>query len=115
MTCERCGQVEDTKALEKYVARTGRVLCESCRAPKRNRLKYGDQVCLPHHGDFDAADNPLLAGVLFLPGFRHCGHSDCVNPDHIEGSPRPPERKRGRPAKPVDEDEAIVRRIRNRG
>ena len=115
MTCERCGQIEDSKALEKYVARTGKVLCESCRAPRRNRLSYGAEVCLPHHGAFDDDDNPVNEfGVELMPGVRSCNHRDCVNPAHVEGAVVV-ERKRGRPAKPIDEDEAIVRRIRNRG
>ena len=113
MVCEKCGALEDTKALQKYVARTGNVLCESCRATRRNRIHYPNgETCLPWHGAFDDQDNPLNdVGELFLPGERTCRHKDCCEPTHIVGSPRLPERKRGRPAKVVDLDEAAVREI----
>ena len=113
MNCERCGHVEDTKALQKYVHRTGNVLCESCRASRRNRITYSDgNICLPWHGAFDEDDNPLDdAGDLYLPGVRICGHKDCCEPSHIDGQPSVPERKRGRPVRLVDEDAEAVREI----
>lgn len=116
MNCERCGVVEDTKAIQKYVARTGKVLCESCRASRRNRITYLDgSTCLPWHGSFDDFDNPLDdQGVLFMPGVRSCNHKDCCEPSHVVGSGPPALKKRGRPAKFVDEDVEIVRKIRGR-
>lgn len=42
--------------------------------------------CKSHTGHYDDLDNPLTDdGQLFMPGKRSCGHSDCVQPAHIEG------------------------------
>jgi hypothetical protein len=112
MECQRCGIREETKAMQKYAARTGKVWCESCRTPRRRFVVYEDgRVCEAWLGDFDAADNPMKDGQPYLVGVRTCGHSDCVNLDHIVGELTKPERKRGRPAKPVDEDVAVVKAI----
>ena len=114
MNCERCGVLEDTKALQKYLARTGKVLCESCRATRRNRLRYPDgSICLPWHGSFDDDDNPLDdLGNLFLAGVRSCNHKDCCEPSHVIGLEVPVGKKRGRPVKFVDLDEAIVKKMK---
>ena len=112
MECQRCGIREETKAMQKYAARTNKVWCESCRTPRRRFVKYDNGlVCEAWFGEFDATDNPLKDGKLYLPGERICHHSDCVNLDHIVGAVAKPERKRGRPAKPVDEDIAVVKAI----
>lgn len=43
--------------------------------------------CISHAGLYDDDDNPLADdGSLYLPGVRLCGHRDCVNPRHLEGS-----------------------------
>ena len=46
-------------------------------------MKYGAEECLAWGGDFDKKDNPVLDGVLYLPGVRLCSHTDCVRVDHI--------------------------------
>lgn len=113
MECERCGVVEDTKAMQKYFGRTEKALCESCRFTRRNKIKNADgSVCHPWHGVFDDDDNPLDdQGNIYLDGVRVCRHKDCVNPEHIVGNPKPPERKRGRPARVLDEDVVLVKNI----
>ena len=112
MVCEKCGIGEESKAMQKYAARTGKLWCESCRAPRRRFIKYDTgQVCEAWQGDFDEWDNPVLDGELFLPGIRMCNHRDCVNVEHIQGAVAPPERKRGRPAKPVDEDALFMKQL----
>ena len=100
MECLRCGIQEETKAMQKYAARTGKVWCESCRTPPRRFVKYADgSICEAWFGDFDDSDNPIKDGRLYLPGVRTCGHSDCVAVAHVVGAVAKPERKRGRPAK----------------
>lgn len=112
MECQRCGIREESKAMQKYAARTTRIWCESCRTPSRRFVKYADgSVCEAWHGEFDAADNPIKDGQLYLPGFRTCGHSDCVLLAHVQGAVSKPERKRGRPPKEIDPDAATVRAI----
>jgi hypothetical protein len=59
------------------------VLCVSCRMRPALSIQYGSSRCVPWRGDFDREDNPMVHGVLFLPGVRACGHSDCVNGLHI--------------------------------
>jgi hypothetical protein len=71
-------------------------------------------VCEAWQGDFDDNDNPLLNGLLFMPGTRTCGHRDCINVAHVEGALPPPERKRGRPAKPIDEDVLFMNELLKR-
>lgn len=46
-------------------------------------MKYGEEECLAWGGDFDKFNNPVLGQHLYLPGYRLCGHSDCVRDDHI--------------------------------
>lgn len=57
-------------------------LCNSCRMRPAKSIKYNDDVCIPWHGEFDYNDNPVVSGMLFMPGVRVCGHRDCVNPNH---------------------------------
>lgn len=84
MLCERCGYEDTTGLLEKRVDRGASKLCSSCRAKPAAVVKTEYGECLPWAGDFDANDNPLDAdGVLFRPGLRKCGNSDCVEPDHV--------------------------------
>ena len=83
--CKKCG-VEDTDAaMAKRKERGHPLLCASCRAKpaKTVRTKYG--VCVPHHGNFDADENPLDEyGRLLFKGKRLCGNKDCIALDHIE-------------------------------
>jgi hypothetical protein len=110
--CQRCGIQEETKAMQKYATRTGKVWCESCRTPSRRFIKYADgSVCEAWNGDFDEWDNPMKDGQLYLPGERLCNHRDCVSVDHVQGAVSKPERKRGRPAKEIDPDVATVKAI----
>ena len=80
--CKRCGFTEFVAA-----DRRRRVdeLCGDCRARPVKSISYGfGRSCRPWGGEFDEWDNPLLLGVLFLPGVRSCGHRDCVEVSHIE-------------------------------
>jgi hypothetical protein len=51
-------------------------------------VKYGNTKCIPWQGEFDkeTLSRPIHEGKEVLPGFRKCGHSDCVNPEHIKKS-----------------------------
>lgn len=43
--------------------------------------------CTPYTGELDDLWRPITeTGELYLPGNRLCGHKDCINPDHIEGT-----------------------------
>lgn len=58
-------------------------LCVSCKARPVKTVKYNGEPCIPHRGKFDALDRPVVDGELYLPGDRKCGHSDCINSDHV--------------------------------
>ena len=79
--CHKCGIVWVVAPKKKKTAD----LCVSCRAKPAKTVKYGGESCIPHHGKFDALDRPVLDGILFMPGERSCGHSDCVNEQHVVG------------------------------
>ena len=114
MICTRCGATDSSEAAEKYFHRTGKAFCDACRAVKRYKLRYGGLVCWPWHGYYDDEDNPLTDDFKpYLPGVRICHHRDCVNPEHVEGAVVGV-RKRGRPAKPVDEDALFVAELLGR-
>lgn len=59
------------------------LLCVSCRMRPVRSIQYGVERCVPWHGDFSQLDEPMLNGVLFMPGDRLCGHGDCVNGEHL--------------------------------
>lgn len=80
MVCRRCGW---SWLLAESKRRSGFMLCDSCRVRPALSIRYGSARCLPWRGDFSLLDEPLLRGVLFLPGVRLCGHRDCVNPNHV--------------------------------
>jgi len=79
--CVRCGINRDLPT-----KRSGRKdLCKGCRVKVEHVIRYAKgEVCLAWRGDFDAEDNPVHNGKLFMPGDRSCGHRDCINPEHIE-------------------------------
>jgi len=60
------------------------LLCRSCCAKPAKTIAGPLGKCIPWHGDFDEADNPLLDGELFLPGDRACRNRDCVNREHVK-------------------------------
>jgi len=62
------------------------LLCVSCCAkPAKTIVGPLDTKCIPWHGEFDLNDNPLTDdGHELMPGVRLCGHSDCVNREHLE-------------------------------
>jgi hypothetical protein len=77
--CVRCGyRWEITAKRNNLLAK-----CASCKTIKRERIEYDDETCLAWQGDFDREDNPIMNGVLYLPGFRICQHRDCCNVNHI--------------------------------
>jgi len=83
--CKKCGAEDTDAAMAKRKERGHPLLCASCRAKpvKTIKSKYG--ICVPHHGDFDADDNPLDEyGYYLFKGKRLCGNKDCIALDHIE-------------------------------
>ncbi len=59
-------------------------LCRDCRVKPAKSIGYGlAKSCLPYAGPFDAEDNPMSNGLLYLPGKRVCNHRDCVEISHI--------------------------------
>ena len=86
--CERCGCfMRDDTALTRVKRGKGLWGCQECHAGQMSRVRTAYGVCVPHKGEFDEQDNPLdRKGNLFRAGFRLCGHSDCVELDHIRAS-----------------------------
>lgn len=78
--CHRCGHVWVVSKKNRDVE-----FCSSCRAKPAKTVKYDGEACIPHHGKFDSLDRPVVDGVLYLPGVRSCGHSDCINSSHVGG------------------------------
>lgn len=81
LVCGRCGW---SWVVDQLKRSSGRVLCVSCRMRPALSIQYGASRCIPWKGDFDREDSPIHHGVPILPGKRLCGHSDCVNANHIE-------------------------------
>lgn len=79
--CRKCGFIW-TVAPKK---RSSAQYCASCRAKPAKQVKYNGEACVPFHGQFDRMDRPIVHGVLFMPGTRSCGHSDCIAVAHIVG------------------------------
>jgi ABC-type transport system involved in cytochrome c biogenesis ATPase subunit len=86
--CERCGcHMKDDTANQRL--QRGRDLwgCGQCKAGKQTKVRTAYGVCTPHQGEFDENDRPLTKnGEFYRAGFRLCGHSDCVDLDHIRAS-----------------------------
>lgn len=79
VVCKRCGWVWVQQR------KKGNQLCQSCRVKPAQVIQYGEQKCLPWHGDFGVDGvTPFHDGEPYLPGKRICGHSDCVAVNHIE-------------------------------
>ena len=77
--CVRCGfRWEITAKRNNLYAK-----CESCKTRKRERIEYDGESCLAWQGEFDRENNPMMDGVLYLPGARLCQHRDCCNVNHI--------------------------------
>lgn len=84
MLCQRCGVNENSTRMEQRKARGSALLCVSCAAKPAKTVKTDYGICEPWQGRFDDYDNPLTdAGILYRPGFRKCGKTDCVNVEHI--------------------------------
>lgn len=79
--CPRCGVRWEIAG-----KKNKRLKCVDCKASRQERISYEGEECLAWGGEFDAFDNPVLDGVLYLPGYRLCSHSDCVRADHIAKS-----------------------------
>jgi hypothetical protein len=78
--CRRCGILVVLKNRKK-----SNVYCTDCKAKPVNVVTYGKNECVVWHGDYNRDNDwPMFEGKLVLPGKRKCGHSDCVNADHIE-------------------------------
>ena len=86
--CERCGcHMKDDTANQRL--QRGRDLwgCQECQAGQQLKVKTAYGVCRPHQGEFDELERPLQKnGELFRVGLRLCGHSDCIDLDHIQAS-----------------------------
>lgn len=84
IVCRRCGMTEFL-APEKRKPKDD--LCLDCRRKPAKTINYGlGKSCRPWHGEFDVEDNPMLNGVLFMPGERVCKHRDCCEISHIVGA-----------------------------
>ncbi len=79
--CKRCGFIWVVAPKRKKMVEH----CGSCRAKPAKSVKYNGEACIPHHGSFDKDDRPMVDGVLYMPGTRTCGHSDCVAYGHVVG------------------------------
>lgn len=77
--CVRCGYQWEIAAKRNNL----NAKCDSCKATRKEKITYGDEVCFPWSGDFDQDDRPMLKGELYLPGYRLCKHRDCTNVNHI--------------------------------
>ena len=84
LTCRRCGFTEFVPADKR---KRKDELCADCRRKPAKTINYSDdksvKPCKPWNGSFDAQDNPVDAGRLFMPGKRVCGHRDCIEVTHI--------------------------------
>lgn len=80
MLCKRCGLSWEVPLVKR---RQQVVLCVSCRMRPALSIQYGLERCVPWKKEFSRVDEPMLDGELFMPGIRTCGHSDCVNGNHI--------------------------------
>lgn len=84
MVCLKCGYEDDSGHIAKRVERGSSQTCSSCRARPAKTVDGPHGKCKPWHGAFDQDDNPLDDhGNQVLPGFRKCGHSDCIEQEHI--------------------------------
>lgn len=90
-TCWRCGH----KHVGSKPNQSG--LCGDCRSvtsttekkPLTRAIPSGveglEQPCQAWMRAFDDLDHPITPeGTLVAPGRRLCGHSDCVEPSHVE-------------------------------
>lgn len=82
--CDRCGLQFTFHARYLYRDEYNPDLCRGCKARPLDKVQFGNDYCVPWHGDYDPEDNPLLDGALYRPGVRTCGHRDCVRPAHIQ-------------------------------
>lgn len=88
MLCSKCGFQDESGFLARRKERKQELLCQSCLARPVRVVKTSFGVCRPHRGKFDDNDNPLDRwGRPFRPGFRLCGHTDCIEPTHIALDP----------------------------
>ena len=58
-------------------------LCRDCCMRPAKTITGAFGKCLPWNLDFDADDNPMLNGELYLPGERICQNRDCTNKEHV--------------------------------
>jgi hypothetical protein len=83
--CSQCGQDISRNVLEKRIARgSNETRCKDCSARPVEYLSYRDFTCKPWQGEFDwDLMVPVDEGQPFMPGYRLCGHADCVFKSHI--------------------------------
>jgi len=80
LECVRCGfewEVATQRKPENF--------CASCRSKQVQTVDIGGDKCHPWQGRFmmDQVTPIYEDGSLVKPGYRVCGHSDCVNSRHI--------------------------------
>jgi DNA-directed RNA polymerase subunit RPC12/RpoP len=86
-SCTRCGQNIPATAMAKRKERGSQnTWCSDCNSGARSKIAYGDFVCTPWQGevDLDTLEPIDAKGRPYLPGYRTCGHADCVNRKHIQ-------------------------------
>jgi hypothetical protein len=80
--CVRCGVAWVVSAEKR---RQQNIKCSSCKATPAKTISYGHRKpCVPHHGEFDQFDNPIVNGHA-LSGATICSHSDCTEMSHRSG------------------------------
>jgi hypothetical protein len=90
--CKQCGIIVPyiTWYTRKLRGQTNWDHCRDCIATPRKieisiHPSLGRIECVPYVGEVNDSWQPINAvGDLYLPGKRICGHSDCVNLEHIE-------------------------------
>lgn len=82
MFCTSCFNKIDPKSITMRRGKAReRAICPDCMAAVPVKTKFGK--CLSHVGEFDKNELPVSrAGEPILAGFRKCGNSDCINPEH---------------------------------
>lgn len=85
--CSQCGQQINKKVIEKRVSRgSDEKRCRDCCSKPVEYVSYKDFTCKPWQGEFDwELMVPLDGGQPFMPGYRLCGHADCVLRNHVIG------------------------------
>lgn len=85
--CQRCGIEIPANTIQKRMERGSENReCSDCTAMKNHRpIQMSKTGCRPWTGEIDLDTmSPIDSeGRPVSPGFRKCGHNDCMNRNHI--------------------------------